>query len=121
MQTQAPVGQIRLASGLNVLAGLWEIIAPFVLGYSGDAVATTNDVVVGIVVAIFAAIRFLGAYGAAWLSWVNAVLGVWLIVAPFILGYSGIAAATTNDIILGIIIAALGVWGALATRGGALR
>jgi hypothetical protein len=111
-QTDFP--QVRLASGLNVVMGIWEILAPFILGYSSASVPTTNAIIVGLIVTVLAAIRFFGAYRAAWLSWVNAVLGVWLIVAPFILGYAG--NARTNDIIVGVIIAALGTWSALATN-----
>lgn len=111
---QSTVGQVKLASGLNVLAGIWEIIAPFVLGYSSNSAVTTNDVIVGIIVAVLAAIRFFGAYAAAWLSWVNAVLGLWLIAAPFVLHYGG--TARTNDIIVGIIMAVLGAWSAMASN-----
>ena len=115
MQRQTTTGQVQVASGLNALVGLWEIAAPFVLTYSAIAAATTNDVIVGVIVAVLAAIRVFWAYGAAWLSWVNVVLGVWLIIAPFVLTYSG--TPMTNDIIVGIIIAVLGTWSALATRG----
>lgn len=121
MQAQTHIGQVKLASGLNVLAGIWEIIAPFLLGYAAAATPTTNAIIIGLVVAVLAAIRYFGAYQAAWLSWICAILGIWLIIAPFALGYSGIAAATTNDIIVGIIIAALGTWSALASRTSTLR
>ena len=114
MQVQQPaVSQVKLASGLNVLAGIWEVLAPFILGYAAYATPTTNAIIVGLIVTVLAAVRFLGAYRAAWMSWVNAILGVWLIVAPFILGYAG--TPRTNDIIVGIIIAVLGTWSALAS------
>jgi hypothetical protein len=116
--TQPVNNQVKLASGLNVLAGIWEILAPFILGYSGFVTPTTNAIIVGLIVAVLAAIRYFGAYSASWLSWINAILGVWLIVAPFILGYGN--PARTNDIIVGIIIAVLGTWSALASRRTAL-
>ena len=47
------------------------------------------------------------------LSWVNSILGLWLIVAPFALLYRGISAALWDNIIVGIIIAALAGWRAL--------
>lgn len=106
-------GQVQIASGLNVAAGIWLIIAPFGLGYGG--VALVNDVVVGFVVAVLAVIRYLEAYRAAWMSWINFALGAWLIVAPFVLGYSGTARALWNDIILGVIVLALAFWSATAS------
>jgi len=110
------VGQIKLASGLTTLAGIWEILAPFVLGYNLDPPPTINAIIVGVIVLVLATIRFFGAFDAAWLSWINAALGVWLILAPFILGYRG--APMTNDIIVGIIIFILSTWSALVSQSG---
>jgi hypothetical protein len=47
------------------------------------------------------------------ISWVNFVLGLWLIVAPFALLYRGISAALWDNVIVGIIIAVLAGWRAL--------
>ena len=40
-----------------------------------------------------------------WISWTNFVLGLWLIIAPFTLGYAGVTTAVYEDVILGILIA----------------
>jgi hypothetical protein len=37
------------------------------------------------------------------------VLGIWLIVSPFALGYREITSMTINDVILGAIVAILGL------------
>lgn len=49
----------------------------------------------------------------SWISWVTFVVGVWLIAAPFALGYSGTFQAATNDVGLGVLIAASSLWMAL--------
>src|SRR5690242_3182825 len=50
-------------SGLNVLAGVWLIIAPWVLGYeAGDP--KWNDVVFGAIVVVLALVRAGGAFRA---------------------------------------------------------
>jgi hypothetical protein len=46
-------------------------------------------------------------------SWVNFILGLWLIVAPFVLLYRGISAALWDNIIVGVVIAILAGWRAL--------
>lgn len=116
----APAGanheQILLASGANLLLGLWLIAAPFVLTYT-TATARGNDVALGIIIATIAAVRVFGAYRAAWLSWTNALAGVWLIIAPFVLGYGGYAHPMWNDIITGALVVLFGTWSALATHG----
>ncbi len=105
--------QASTASGLNILAGLWLIVAPFVLGYVAS-VPRWNDIILGIVIGVFALIRTFTPLRAAWLSWANIVLGLWLIVAPFALGYPG-TTPLWNDIILGIVVAGLAIWSSGAT------
>lgn len=112
--------QITLASGANLILGLWLIAAPFVLNYA-PSVARGNDVVMGIIIATLAAVRVFGAYRAAWVSWLNVLAGIWMIIAPFALGYSGFAHPTWNDIIVGALVVAFGAWSALATHGSFYR
>jgi hypothetical protein len=45
-----------------------------------------------------------------WQHWINAVLGLWVILSAF-LGFSA-EAMTTNLVIVGIVVAILGFWGA---------
>ena len=47
------------------------------------------------------------------LSWVNFVLGLWLIIAPFVLHYRELSLAMWNNVIVGIVIAILAIARAL--------
>ncbi len=116
MEIRRATQQTRIASGLSVIVAIWEILAPFLLGYSGMVVPTTNAIVVGLLVGILAAVRYLGTAALNWLSWINVVAGLWLAISPFVLGYSGVSAATVNDIVIGIVIIGLNAWAALADR-----
>jgi hypothetical protein len=106
--------QVKILSGINIVLGAWLIIAPFVMGYT-DTAAMWNSIIVGVIVAILAWIRAANPASAPWLSWVNAVLGVWLIIAPFILGFSGMTGSKWTNIVVGVGIAIFGAWSALAT------
>ena len=44
------------------------------------------------------------------MNWITAVLGLWLVLAPFILGYSLVVAALWNDMVGGVVVLALSVW-----------
>jgi len=50
------------------------------------------------------------------MGWIPMILGLWLIVAPFLLRYSNVRNAFWNDIIIGAIIA-ITSWVALTQAG----
>ena len=104
---------VMTASGLNILAGIWLIIAPFVLNYSnGDPY--WNDIVFGAIVALIGLARVTGAQRASELSWINALIGVWIFISAFWLDDTGRAA--WNDVILGIIVFVLAIASASASE-----
>lgn len=108
---------VQTASALDLIAGLWLILSPFILGYSNLASALWNSLIIGFAVIVFGGMRAGSeGYKTLWPSWANFILGIWLIVSPYLLGFSNLSAlATRNTIILGIIVAILAVWGALST------
>ncbi len=105
---------MRWSSGTNIAAGAWLLIAPFVLGYSAVGAAVGNAITVGLLVLALAWYRTAKPAKGIGASWSNAVLGGWLVVAPFALGYSGTGAAVANDIIVGLIVLTLGAVSAVA-------
>jgi uncharacterized membrane protein HdeD (DUF308 family) len=42
---------------LNLITGIWVAISPWVVGFSANATATRNHIVVGVIVAVVAAVR----------------------------------------------------------------
>jgi hypothetical protein len=106
------VKTVKMLSWLVAVAGLWEALAPFILGYSAIAVAMWNAVIIGLVLFVLAVVaaRNDDARLDKNLDWVNVGLGVWLVLAPFILGYSATAIAMWNDIVVGIVVVVLAIW-----------
>lgn len=86
-----------------LVAGLWLIFSPFWLAsYAVAGSAALNSVVVGVL--LVAASWIALARPRPWEEWVNVVLGVWLVVAPFVLGFQDAAAVTLNHIVIGVIV-----------------
>ena len=77
--------------------------------------ATWDTAVVGVVVLLLAWTRAANPDRYIGLSWVNLLLGIWLIISPFVLAYSTSPHATWNDVILGIVVGILAIWSAVAT------
>jgi len=105
----------KTLSWIVVLFGLWEAVAPFSLGYSATTAALWDAVIIGVALIVLAGwAALVNQEGTIkTLNWTNAVLGLWLIIAPFILAYSGATTALWNDIIVGVVVAALAGWAAL--------
>lgn len=112
----AELQRARWASAGNVLAGLWLILAPFVLNFEGADAAQWNHIIVGAAVLILAAIRAFDPDERESLSWMNVVLGLWMIVSPFLLGYANVNDAQTNSLIVGVVILALAAFSAYETN-----
>lgn len=107
-------GATKTAGTLNIIAGIWIIISSFVLGYANQPTPLWNGIVLGVIVVVVAWIR-LGNFGSIPnIAWVNLIAGIWLFFSPWILRFSELSAAVGNNLILGIIVFILSVWG-LAT------
>ena len=101
----------RWQDWFNLVLGAWLILAPFVgIGVTGD-VAAWNSYVSGAAVAIFAIAAI--ARPQVWEEWVNLVVGAWLIVAPFALGFTDQSIPMWNQIVLGALIGADALWAAV--------
>ena len=81
-----PTGRSALAqvtATLGVLAGVWIAISPWFLSLGRRG--TVNDLIVGLAVAALGAFGIAGARGFLGLQAGNLLLGIWLIISPFIL------------------------------------
>lgn len=97
---------LKTASGLNFLAGIYLIISAWIGSINGAE--RWNGIIAGIVVAVLAASRFAESTGP-WASWLNALIGIWLIVSPWVYRYAG-TGWMWNSIVVGIIMLVLGFW-----------
>ena len=100
---------VRWPSALNVAAGIWLVASPFALNHATTA-ATVHDIVLGVVIfitSIWALSTFRGIP-----NWINSLLGIWLIIAPYAIGYRGRGEdfeATQNDIAVGALVLVMSV------------
>jgi hypothetical protein len=89
---------------INLLVGVWLIIAPFALRARTMWNAWyVNDVVLGILLIAFSWWMLAAIAPPIGAAWFEILCGLWLIVAPFVLGYSVRMSAVWNDVICGII------------------
>jgi hypothetical protein len=100
---------------VNAVLGAWLILSPWALGFTGSTAATWNFLAAGVLLAATA----VGAIflPRAWEEWTESAVAVWVIVSPWLVGYSAVESAKANAILSGLVILTLSLW-ALQDEGG---
>lgn len=85
--------------------GLWLAVSPWLLGYADQAPATANAAFVGLALAL--ASHFEASFDEVAGQWLNLAAGLWLLAAPFALGFAGPTAPAANCLAVGACITGL--------------
>lgn len=94
----------RWPDHINLVFGAWLVLAPLSgIGGVSDA-AAWNSYLAGLAVASLSLAAL--ARPRPWKEWLNLILGVWLVAAPMVLGFSAQSEPTWNQMIAGLVIGA---------------
>jgi SPW repeat len=93
---------------VNAALGAALALSPWVVDFSANIVATTNAVVIG--VALIAAAIGAMLVPQAWEEWTEALLGLWMILSPWLLGYSHHIGASLVGLLVGTAVIMLSLW-----------
>ena len=74
----------------------------------------SNAIIIGL--ALFAAALGAIFVPRAWEEWTEGVLGLWLIVSPWALGFGALHGPGSTAVVTGIAIAALALWTLLTDK-----
>ena len=116
----------------NLVLAIWLFISPWVLqfgsgstvpppgaGGGGAPIAETSNAawnawVLGVIVFLVA----LSAIGRMefWQEWINLLLGIWVFVAPWVLGFLQLAAASWDHWVVGALIFLISIWNLVEIR-----
>lgn len=95
----------QLTDGLGFLAGLYLVVSPWVVGFTDQSALMMTNIFVGVAVALLA-LGFMSAFSRTHgIVWVATLLGVWTIVAPWVVADAGSPA--TEAIVSNVIVGAL--------------
>jgi hypothetical protein len=107
---------------VNLVVGLWLIVSPFPIEHLTMAEPTTPALVVAAwtmhIIGLLIAATAIGTitYFRMWEEWVNIILGGWLIVSPWLFGFSSSMLLTWNALISGAIVVVSAAWVIAAGR-----
>ena len=107
-----PRQQATGAAGLTVLLGLWYIVSPWVYGSAyASAAAVWNSVIVGILIALFAAARLWSRVPAPTARWIDLLLGIWAFFSPWIYGFVRNEGLFINSLCVGVLVFVFSLYG----------
>lgn len=93
----------KLCDVANLILGAILFVSPWIFGFPAGA-PTQNAFVAGIVIAVIS-LAALAAF-AVWEEWLNLIVGLWVLVSPWVLGFAG-GTAMNAHVIIGAIVAIL--------------
>ncbi|GAB1333810.1 SPW repeat protein [Streptomyces sp. E-15] len=101
---------VALVDGPVFLLGLYCAASPWIVHYSASQPALmTHNLIMGIAIGLLA-LGFTRApermYG---LSWAMCALGIWMIIAPWIVGRGPDTGVIVNNVVIGALALALGL------------
>lgn len=97
-------------TAINIISALLAALlffSPWLIGFTDVEPAFWNTWVCGPLIGILAIAAVNALY--EWEEWANAALGLWTLAAPWILGFSHVAAAMWAHVGVGLAIAVLAI------------
>ena len=67
-----------------------------------------NSIIFGVLIGVVALYAVFQVF--AWEEWTNAIFRAWMVVSPWVLGFSGNFAAMLNAVIVSAVVFALALW-----------
>jgi len=89
----------------NVVLGAVLFVSPWLLGFDHEVWAATNARLSGGVVVLMALLALVRTHD--WEEWLNAIVGLWIMGAPWLLWFDDVASARWSHVIIGFCIVAV--------------
>lgn len=101
-----------------LILGLWLIASPWALGFTDIQFAVWSAVVLGIVIVLMTVAELIEFHD--WEEWTDMVIGGWLAISPWVLGFTaeagGSRLATGNFLIVGLALLVMASWAMIGHR-----
>ncbi|MBV9085615.1 MAG: SPW repeat protein [Acidobacteriaceae bacterium] len=106
----------RTSSLICLMAGLWYFVSPWAyFGVSEQPIAWSAWLV-GALMVLIALARLLRPGISTPLAWINAALGVWVFVSPWVCSYRGNPGFWPNSVCVGVVVAGFSIFSAMSSK-----
>lgn len=89
------------------ILGISFAAAPFIFGYSENNAATLTSVILGTAIVFVSLVEGMSEKKGKWEYWVTAIVGLFSVVSPFLLGFGSVATAVWTSVGIGLILSLL--------------
>jgi hypothetical protein len=93
---------------LTFLLGVGLFFSPWLFDFAAVATAAFNAHIVGAVLMVMALMALFAFQ--RWEDWVSGLLGAWLLISPWFLGFNATMAPTLTHVLAGIAAVVLAIW-----------
>lgn len=98
----------RFQDVINIALGIWLLVSPF-YGFGGVySVAAWNGYLFGTIIVLLSLMALLSAH--VWEEGINMMIGIWLFVAPFVLGFYDQHTVMLNYMNIGAGLFGVSLW-----------
>lgn len=108
--------QQRWQDWVGLILGILLFLSPWIIGFSTMSAAASSAWVIGVVTFVLFAVALFQPE-QQWEEWINLVLAVLLLIAPYAMGFVYVVGAAYTHWILGILIGADAIWALVDMRG----
>ncbi len=99
---------IKWQDWTNFALGIWLAVSPWVLGFAEQQSAMMNAVAFGVLLIVSSQLELRGTERMK--EWVNMLSGLWLVIAPFALGFISNFEAAMSTALTGVLAAVFAAW-----------
>ena len=106
----------RWQDWVSLVLGVLLFISPWVFSTSTNGSSSGNAWIVGVIGVVLALLALASISSAAIAEGISIVLGVWLFISPWVLGFTAIGSAAWTAWIIGVLFVVVNGWTLLQTR-----
>jgi SPW repeat len=100
MKRSAPLGD-----AINLILAVWLFLSPWIVGFAGVTAAAWTAWLSAIAIAAFAIAAL--AVSAEWEEWINLILGIWVLISPWVVGVGTQSNPAITLFFTGLVVAAI--------------
>ena len=97
-----------LPDKISIVLGIVLFLSPWLFGFANVQDAAMNAHIVGAIIFVIAISEVIAF--KMWEEWIGIAAGVWLLFAPFILGFSAHVEAVATHVMIGLATILFAVW-----------